>query len=175
MTSYLHFCFMWHVRSTARPSLTAPFFNHIALSSSSSSSASAMQSPTTPAFHHRRMQSATSATMTATTITTSNNGSFPNPLASWRDWFAETFYFYSQNLPTVALLLPRVALCLAVLLAYSNPQPQDVVLANSTAEGVGRDGLYFNRDGSLSAYAEGVLWTNFAWGMWRALVLFVSW
>jgi hypothetical protein len=106
---------------------------------------------------------------------TSDSSSFPNPLASWRDWFAETFYFYSQNLPTVSLLLPRVALCLVMLLAYSRPQPQDVVLAGANAGGVGRDTLYFRNDGSLSAYAKGVLWTNVAWGAWRAVVLFVSW
>lgn len=128
MTSYLNFCFMWHIRSSARPSLTTPLFNHIPLSSSSSSASAHTHSPTSPTFQNPP-RSPVSATATAT----SNGSSFPNPLASWRDYCAETFFFYAQNLPTVALLLPRVALCLAMLLAYSRPQPQDLVLASGSS------------------------------------------
>jgi hypothetical protein len=82
--------------------------------------------------------------------------------ADLRDGLAETCWFYSQNLPTVALLLPRAGLSLALLLAFSNPSPAVVALAN---EGdLGRDGTFFrSSDGSLTAYARGVLVANAAW------------
>ncbi|KAI0631423.1 hypothetical protein C8Q77DRAFT_1227050 [Trametes polyzona] len=93
---------------------------------------------------------------------------------SLRDGLAETFYFYSQNLPTVALLMPRAALSLALLFAFSSPQPGAVALADA---GIGRrDGTFFRAsDETLTNYARGVLIANAAWTAWRILVLLVSW
>lgn len=93
---------------------------------------------------------------------------------SLRDGLAETFWFYSQNVPTVALLLPRAGLSLALLLSFSSPQPGVVALA---ASGVShRDGTFFRGDnGTLTDYARGVLIANAAWTAWRALVLLFSW
>ena len=90
------------------------------------------------------------------------------------DGLAETFYFYSQNLPTVALLMPRAALCLALLFAFSAPDPGAAALADA---GISRrDGTYFrSSDQTLTNYARGVLIANAAWTAWRLLVLFVSW
>ncbi|KAF7986914.1 hypothetical protein HWV62_12697 [Athelia sp. TMB] len=88
---------------------------------------------------------------------------------SWRDGLAETCWFYAQNLPTVALLLPRAALALALLLTFSAPNPSYLALAD--AAGSPRDGTFFRADGTLSAYARGVLIANAAWAAWRAIVL----
>src|ERR1700722_9269680 len=89
------------------------------------------------------------------------------------DGLAETFWFYSQNLPTVALLLPRAALSLALLLSFSSPQPGVIALADTGTST--RDSTYFHRDGVLTGYARGVLIANAAWTAWRFLVLITSW
>lgn len=94
-------------------------------------------------------------------------------LASWRDWFAESCYFYGQNLPTVALLIPRAALCLAALFAYSTAPPEDIALSSLGL--LNRDGTFFRQDGSLTGYARGILWTNVAWAGWRTGILLISW
>ncbi|CDO76829.1 hypothetical protein BN946_scf185033.g26 [Trametes cinnabarina] len=93
---------------------------------------------------------------------------------SLRDGLAETFYFYSQNLPAVALLMPRAALSLALLFAFSSPEPGAVALADA---GIGRrDGTFFRAsDETLTSYARGVLIANAAWTAWRILVLLISW
>ncbi|TFK51230.1 hypothetical protein OE88DRAFT_1735165 [Heliocybe sulcata] len=92
---------------------------------------------------------------------------------SLRDGLAETFYYYSQNLPTVALLLPRAGLALALLLTFWTPNPDYAAL---TATGASeRDGTYFDPDGTLTGYAKGVLIANAAWTAWRILVLLTSW
>ncbi|KAG6331113.1 hypothetical protein ID866_7976 [Astraeus odoratus] len=93
---------------------------------------------------------------------------------SLRDGLAETFWFYSQNLPTVALLLPRAGLALALLLAFSDPNPDYVSMVEAGFSG--RDGTFFRAsDGTLTDYARGVLIANAAWTAWRILVLVVSW
>ncbi|EGN97609.1 hypothetical protein SERLA73DRAFT_169901 [Serpula lacrymans var. lacrymans S7.3] len=93
---------------------------------------------------------------------------------SLRDGIAETFWFYSQNLPTVALLLPRAALSLALLLAFSSPQSDYVALVDAGISP--RDSTFFRpSDGTLTDYARGVLIANAAWTAWRTLVLFWSW
>ena len=99
---------------------------------------------------------------------------FSGEHGSLRDGLAETFYFYSQNLPTVALLMPRAALSLALLLAFSSPDPGAVALADA---GIGRrDGTFFRAsDETLTNYARGVLIANAAWTAWRILVLLISW
>jgi hypothetical protein len=90
-----------------------------------------------------------------------------------RHYLAETCWFYSQNLPTVALLLPRAGLSLALLLSFSAPQPGTIALAD---EGTSiRDSTYFRGDGSLTGYARGVLIANATWTAWRFLVLVASW
>lgn len=93
---------------------------------------------------------------------------------SLRDGLAETFWYYSQNLPTVALLLPRAGLSLALLLAFTTPQVGIVALADA---GVSRRDATFFRptDGTLTDYARGVLIANAAWTAWRVLVLWASW
>lgn len=94
-------------------------------------------------------------------------------LHSLRDGLAETFWHYSQNLPTVSLLLPRAGLSLAVLLTFSSPQAGSVALeATGVSE---RDGTFFRDDGTLTNYSRGVLIANAAWAAWRALILVYSW
>ncbi|KAI5999094.1 hypothetical protein EDD15DRAFT_2527946 [Pisolithus albus] len=93
---------------------------------------------------------------------------------SLRDGLAETFWFYSQNLPTVALLLPRAGLALALLLMFSAPNPDYVIMAEAGFSP--RDGTFFHAsDGTLTSYARGVLIVNAAWTAWRILVLITSW
>ncbi|EMD31184.1 hypothetical protein CERSUDRAFT_120045 [Gelatoporia subvermispora B] len=98
---------------------------------------------------------------------------FSREFGSFRDGVAETAYYYSQNLPTVALLVPRAALALTLLLTFSRPQPDDLALADAGISS--RDGTFFRPDGSLTRYARGVLIANAAWTAWRMLVLFMSW
>ena len=99
---------------------------------------------------------------------------FAGEHGSLSDGLAETFYFYSQNLPTVALLMPRAALCMALLFSFSSPEPGAVALADA---GISRrDGTFFRAsDGTLTDYARGVLIANAAWTAWRILVLLISW
>ncbi|KAF9236138.1 hypothetical protein BU15DRAFT_50518 [Melanogaster broomeanus] len=93
---------------------------------------------------------------------------------SLRDGLAETFWFYSQNLPTVALLLPRAGLSLALILSFSSANPEYISLVEAGFNG--RDTTFFKAsDGTLTNYARGVLFANTAWTVWRALALFVSW
>ncbi|EJD38358.1 hypothetical protein AURDEDRAFT_187758 [Auricularia subglabra TFB-10046 SS5] len=97
---------------------------------------------------------------------------FSGEESSKRDAAAETCYFYAQNWPTVVLLLPRAALCLALLLTFSAPSVQGLVLADSGSPF--RDPTFFHADGALSAYARGVLIANAAWTAWRTLVVIGS-
>ncbi|KAF5319620.1 hypothetical protein D9619_008810 [Psilocybe cf. subviscida] len=90
---------------------------------------------------------------------------------SWKQGLAETFSFYSQNVSTVALLLPRAGLCLALLFSFSSPASTFGTSSNF----MNRDATWFRLDGSLTDYARGVLIANAAWTGWRALVLLVSW
>lgn len=93
---------------------------------------------------------------------------------SVRDGLAETFYYYAQNLPTVALLLPRAGLCLALLLTFSAPQAGIIALADIGVSH--RDGTFFRKsNGTLTNYARGILLANAAWAAWRILVLLTSW
>ncbi|KAF9034712.1 hypothetical protein BDZ89DRAFT_506302 [Hymenopellis radicata] len=87
-----------------------------------------------------------------------------------RDGLAETCWFYSQNLPTVTLLLPRAAISIVLLLNFSS------VPSDAPTTGIqGRDGAFFGDDGSLNGYSRGILFVNAAWTAWRTLVLIVSW
>ncbi|KAF8172272.1 hypothetical protein BJ912DRAFT_932469 [Pholiota molesta] len=92
---------------------------------------------------------------------------------SWKQGLAETCFFYSQNLATVALLLPRAGLSLALLFAFSSAAPVlPFVVSNNFSN---RDGTFFQQDGALTDYARGLLIANAAWTAWRLLVLLVSW
>ncbi|KAH7886484.1 hypothetical protein F5I97DRAFT_1807277 [Phlebopus sp. FC_14] len=93
---------------------------------------------------------------------------------SLRDGLAESFWFYSQNLPTVALLLPRAGLSLALLFSFSFANPEYVAMVEAGFNG--RDGTFFRTsNGTLTDYSRGVLIANAAWTAWRALVLLISW
>ena len=98
---------------------------------------------------------------------------FTGKHGSLRDGLAETFFFYSQNMPTVALLLPRAALSMGLLFSYGSALP--AVVLDSTSIPLRRDQTFFDPDGSLSGYAKGVLIANAAWTAWRILVLLCSW
>ena len=87
----------------------------------------------------------------------------------WKSGIAETCFFYSQNWPTVAMLLPRAGLSMALLFAFSKPP----VFPSSSVSL--RDHTFFRSDGSLTDYARGVLFANAAWTGWRFLVLIASW
>jgi hypothetical protein len=93
---------------------------------------------------------------------------------SFSDWLVETCWFYSQNVANVLLLLLRAGLSLAVLLAYSSPQPVNIALGQ--ADAIQRDPTFFHQsDASLTSYARGVLIANAAWTAWRALLILLSW
>ena len=118
-----------------------------------------------------------SSTTHAVTNTTNTHGKTERTQShagSFQSGLAESFYFYSQNLPTVALLVPRAALSLALLLAYSGQVPAGDENDNLGVFGR-RDGTYFRDNGTLTGYARGVLIANAAWTAWRILVLLVSW
>ncbi|KAH8111648.1 hypothetical protein DFH11DRAFT_1546499 [Phellopilus nigrolimitatus] len=193
MTSYVNFCFFRHLRSSARPLLPLPKFLKACGTSSSASSTVpsgrvATPSALSPVTEARDSQQGERDVSSPSNLEDKENTpiipstTYPTPVilnaasgsfASWGDWFAETCYFYGQNLPTVALLLPRAALCLALLLAYSSAQPEDIVLGSLGL--MKRDRTFFRSDGSLSGYARGMLWVNVAWAAWRVAVLLLSW
>ncbi|KAI0033213.1 hypothetical protein K488DRAFT_85134 [Vararia minispora EC-137] len=129
MSSFTHFCFFRHIRTSA-----------------------------VPVSHARAV--------------------LPSAEGSWRDLLAETCFFYSQNLPTVALLLPRAGIALAVLLTFWTPVilPDGRPLPDIAPVVALRDNTFFDpHDGALSGYAKGVLAANAAWAAWRIFVLLVSW
>ncbi|KDQ52593.1 hypothetical protein JAAARDRAFT_40202 [Jaapia argillacea MUCL 33604] len=97
----------------------------------------------------------------------------PEQEGSIRDGLSELCYWYSQNWPTVALLLPRAGLALALLLTFGSPQSGGVTLGE--LGGSGRDQTFFRADGTLTGYGRGILIANAAWTAWRVLVLLASW
>ncbi|KAL5501121.1 hypothetical protein ACEPAH_9508 [Sanghuangporus vaninii] len=189
MTSYANFCFFQYIRASARPRLPLPRILRACGSSSSGStipsravtpSVMSAAEPRDSQQQEREPASPMAAAEVKENVPIIPPSSIRNPsiepmssLASWGDWFAETCFFYGQNLPTVALLLPRAALCVAILLAFSSAPPEDRALA---ALGLmKRDRTFFRADGSLSGYARVVLLANVAWAAWRVLVLLTSW
>ncbi|EJD00289.1 uncharacterized protein FOMMEDRAFT_30381 [Fomitiporia mediterranea MF3/22] len=191
MTSFVNFCFFRYIRSSARPRLPVPRFLRPCGSSTSGStipSRAVTPSAMSVATEARPSQQQERETFISPTtaegkenvpmVIPSTTARSPilesmSSLASWGDWFAETCYFYGQNLPTVALLLPRAALCVAILLAFTSSQPEDRALG---ALGLmKRDQTFFRPDGSLSGYARGVLLANVAWAAWRVVILLISW
>ncbi len=89
----------------------------------------------------------------------------PSTEGSLHDVFAETCYFYSQNLPTIVTLLPRAGLALALLLSFFSPEnlPGGLLLSDIGRSIARRDGTFFDKNtGALSSYANGVLIANAA-------------
>ncbi|EJT98240.1 hypothetical protein DACRYDRAFT_102075 [Dacryopinax primogenitus] len=101
----------------------------------------------------------------------------PRAPGGWRDGLAETCYLYSQNGWTVATLLPRGALALALLLAFWLPPPGGTVFQGSSSTTLedAKDGLYFLPSGALTTYAKTVLALNAAWALFRTTVLLLAW
>ncbi|KAF8419239.1 hypothetical protein L210DRAFT_3347969, partial [Boletus edulis BED1] len=65
-------------------------------------------------------------------------------------------------------------LYLALLLSFSSLNPEYVSMIEAGFNG--RDSTFFRpSDGTLTDYARGVLFTNAAWTVWCALILFISW
>ncbi|KAH6904908.1 hypothetical protein BKA70DRAFT_1373297 [Coprinopsis sp. MPI-PUGE-AT-0042] len=97
-------------------------------------------------------------------------------VVTWRDGLAETFNLYSQNLPNVLVLVPRAAMALGLVLAFSPAlMPEGSIRASST-NAYNRDPAFFRKsDGLLTQYSLGVLYANIAWTAWRSLVLLCSW
>ena len=79
----------------------------------------------------------------------------PSAEGSLRDALADTHYFYAQNLPTIATLLPRPGLALALLLSSFSPEniPGGLSLSDVDHSVGGRDGTFFDKNtGAPSAY-----------------------
>ena len=140
MTSFTNFCFFRHIRSSARPPLPLP---RVLRACGGSSSGSSSRAGTPSAISEGRISEQIERNVTSPVdgdgkenvpIIPSNSVRAPmlpphSSLASWKDWTAETCYFYGQNLPTVSLLVPRAAFCIALLLAYTTAPAEDIVLA----------------------------------------------
>ncbi|KAJ6510777.1 hypothetical protein C8R45DRAFT_1161753 [Mycena sanguinolenta] len=148
LTSYTNFCFFQRVR------WGGVFRNPPASTHTHEKSESAPQ-----AAHGKGYSSATAVDVTPPTPS-------PLPAPSTRTFLAETANLYAQNGPTVALLLPRAGICLAVLLAFWAPRDDGAL---------GRDATFFRADGALTGYARGVLSANAAWAAWRAVVCLAGW
>ena len=140
LTSYTHFCFFAYIRRSARPPW--PSLSYFRSSSPRLSGSPPPSSPPPSSPAHS---------------SSSGNSSF----SAYSDYIAESCYWYSQNTPTVVLLLPRAGLCLSLLLSTTQP------ITN-------RDPTYFDANGSLTGYARGVLFATIAWTAWRTLVLIGS-
>ncbi|KAG8887848.1 hypothetical protein FRB98_008871 [Tulasnella sp. 332] len=88
-----------------------------------------------------------------------------------KQFVAESCWMYSQNGPTVVLLLPRMGIALALYLATRSSSSGAAGVA-----GLGRDHTWFNGGGQgLTTYGDLVLWFTMLWGLWRVILLIVSW
>jgi hypothetical protein len=96
---------------------------------------------------------------------------------SLHDVLTETCYFYAQNFPTIATLLPHAGFLVLLLLFFSPENlPGGLSLLDVDQSIARRDGTFFDKNtGALSAYVKGVLIVNAAWAAWRTLVLLLSW
>lgn len=99
----------------------------------------------------------------------------------WKQFLAETCWFYSQNTASVVLLLPRMAIALALYWSTTSSSPGANDLASYSgspfaSDGLGRDATWFSGGGEgLTGYGKCIVWLVIAWGLWRTLVLLVSW
>ncbi|CAG7850539.1 SubName: Full=Uncharacterized protein {ECO:0000313/EMBL:CCA67558.1} [Serendipita indica DSM 11827] len=99
----------------------------------------------------------------------------------------------SQNLPTVALLVPRACIAFIIILTFTKTNPLTLAaLASagsssifttpvnpssypSTNSPVLRDQTFFSgRDGTLTHYARTVLWIDCIWTLWRTIILIAA-
>jgi hypothetical protein len=108
---------------------------------------------------------------------------------NYRQGFVEWAWDRSQNVSTVVFLLPRAGIALAVLLTYSTVNPATLAYFNSRLNlpGTGvlkvessptpvlRDNTFFNEtNGTLTTYAQAVLWANCGWTLWKILILLIA-
>ncbi|KAG8752144.1 hypothetical protein FRC14_007299, partial [Serendipita sp. 396] len=111
---------------------------------------------------------------------------------NYRQGLIEWAWNRSQNLPTVALLIPRACIAFIIVLTFTkiNPLTQaalDAAGTSSIATPINaslypsnnnparRDETFFSRkNGTLTPYAKTILWFNCAWALWRSLVLIGS-
>jgi hypothetical protein len=96
----------------------------------------------------------------------------------------------SQNLPTVALLVPRACVAFIVILTFTKINPLTQAVLNSGRSDTSsafdtpansftprnspasRDETFFSsKDGALTGYAKAVLWIDCIWTLWRTLIL----
>ncbi|PVF99342.1 hypothetical protein CPB86DRAFT_292115 [Serendipita vermifera] len=116
-------------------------------------------------------------------------------LLNYRQGFIEWAWNRSQNLPTVALLIPRACVAFIIILTFTKVNPLTQAVLNSgrsdptsglfgtdasIAENsftprnspASRDETFFSgKDGSLTGYAKAVLWIDCIWTLWRILIL----
>ncbi|KIJ53404.1 hypothetical protein M422DRAFT_43065 [Sphaerobolus stellatus SS14] len=155
LTSYSNFCFLSYIRRSARPSIRSIFFPRSPTPSLNLPQAQLGSSPPLSASPHSPTPPPVE---TASQTSSSSSASFI--LFQFSDYIAEKCYWRAQNWPTVALLIPRAALCVAAL------------LQRPAGPNAGRDTTYFDTDtGALSGYAKGILLANAAWTAWRFLVM----
>ncbi|GAA5881799.1 hypothetical protein JCM16303_006459 [Sporobolomyces ruberrimus] len=89
------------------------------------------------------------------------------------DFVRETLSWYRQNWPTVALLIPRAAISVAVLLLYTTTA---YGTSMNTAQFASRDSAFFDATtGALTGFAAAVVLTNCAWAALRLVVLVSAW
>ncbi|MCO5555757.1 hypothetical protein L7F22_009302 [Adiantum nelumboides] len=92
--------------------------------------------------------------------------------ASKRDFLIETFWFFSQNWPTVLTILPRGIILTILLVNYNPTSNQNRIPLN----GQMRDPVYFNSStGLLTSFSYVVILINTAWIAWRVVLLCASW
>ncbi|KAF8198242.1 hypothetical protein K438DRAFT_1759631 [Mycena galopus ATCC 62051] len=165
MTSYTNFCFMQRLRWGA-------LFESVAgYNTTQAHERSESDNPNPKAAHGRGYSSATAVNASGDVLPAFGT---PSAQTRWRVFLAESSARYAQNVPTVALLLPRAGICLVVLFGFwgaSAGQGQDGGAPSPSL----RDATFFHANGALTDYARGVLSANAAWAAWRALVCLAGW
>ncbi|KAF9496860.1 hypothetical protein BDN71DRAFT_1505317 [Pleurotus eryngii] len=161
MTSYSTFCFLMQIRwGSIAP---APSSQPASLSRSAQSTGS--RHPNDPSDPTTIVPEKELVAVSALPSSSEYGG--------WKQFIAESCWFYSQNLPTVSMLVPRAGLVLALLFTFSSVQSVTTGTASNPA--TPRDPTYFRvQDGSLTAYARGVLMANGIWAAWRILLVLFS-
>jgi len=157
------------------------------LNTSPASSEGELGADEKPTKTRRRTKRARKSSPTSNSSTSSSDSSVRPPLKerlttyirsiNFKQGIAETSAQYAQNMPSVLLLLPRAALCLALLFAFSSPKNTNFTFNTSTTTTSLRDPTYFRTStggSSLTSYARGVLIANAAWTAWRVLVLILA-
>lgn len=88
------------------------------------------------------------------------------------DLIPETCHLLAQTLAPTVMLLPRAALAIALLVAYSR-----VIGPSSDGKRRDRDSRFFSttQPGQLSAYSRGILIAFVSWAAFRLALLFAAW